>query len=82
MLRKNYLNSASKTNTCCISKYYFLSFCFSFLRVFFPILPREEKLWQGKKEGKENNIAPQNLTIACSITFFADNFVCFISTAD
>lgn len=35
------------------------------LHVFFPILPREEKLWQGKKEGKENNrpfhlLAPSN----------------------
>lgn len=54
----------------------------SLLHVFFPILPREEKMWQWKKERKENSTAPRDLTVACSTTFLPNNSICYISTAD
>lgn len=94
MLSKNYLNSASKTNTCCVIILINIISLASVspLHIFFPILPREEKLWQRKRRQKETTqqlkippgLAPSHflLIILCAIlvlqTVCANEFQIFI----
>lgn len=62
-LSKNYANSASKTNTCGISKYYFLSFCFSFTCFLSHFAKRREIV--ARKKGRKRK--QQTIPFACSI---------------